>query len=79
MINIIEPRYHDRCVLVARYKIACGKDIQVKILRGSYKGVYNVKNEDICKSPVEGLKTRNGKLMAVRAIPLDKLERIDNE
>lgn len=77
MINILEPRYHDRCVLIARYKIPCGKDIEVNILRGSYKGLYKIKNEDICKSPVEGLKTRAGKMMPVRAVSLDKLERVE--
>lgn len=77
MINIIEPRYHDRCVLIARYKIPAGSDIQVNILQGAYKGVYNIKNEDICKSPVEGMMTKTGKLMSVRAVPIDKMERIE--
>ena len=77
MIEIIEPRYHDRCVLIARYKIPCGKDIQIKILRGAYKGVYNIKNDVIIKSPVEGMMTRTGKIMSVRAVPIDKMERIE--
>ncbi len=77
MINIIEPRYHDRCVLIARYKIPAGSDIQVNILRGAYKGVYKVTNDVIIKSPVEGMMTRTGKLMSVRAVPLDKMERIE--
>lgn len=77
MIEIIEPRYHDRCVLIARYKIPCGKDIQIKILRGAYKGVYSIKNDVIIKSPVEGMMTKSGKMMSVRAVPIDKMERIE--
>ena len=77
MIEIIEPRYHDRCVLIARYKIPCGKDIQIKILRGAYKGVYSIKNDVIIKSPVEGMMTKTGKMMSVRAVPIDKMERIE--
>lgn len=77
MINILEPRYHDRCVLIARYKIPCGSDVDVKILRGAYKGLYKVKNDVIIKSPVEGLMTRAGKMMSVRAVPIDEMERIE--
>lgn len=77
MINILEPRYHDRCVLIARYKIPAGSDIQVNILRGAYKGVYKIANDVIIKSPVEGMMTRAGKMMSVRAVPIDKMERIE--
>ena len=77
MIEVIEPRYHDRCVLIARYKIPCGKDIDVKILRGAYKGVYKIKNDVIIKSPVEGMMTKTGKMMSVRAVPIDKMERVE--
>lgn len=77
MIEIIEPRYHDRCVLIARYKIPCGKDIDVKILRGAYKGVYKIKNDVIIKSPVEGMMTKAGKMVSVRAVSIDKMERVE--
>ena len=76
MIVIKSPRYHDRVVLVARYKLTCGQDATIKILYGAYKGIYKAKHQDIVNSPIEGLETKQGKMIAVRAIPLDVLERI---
>ena len=72
MIKIKEPRYRDRKVLVARYRIGCGEGLTIEIQKGSYK----VSNEDICASDIESMKTRNGSSISMRAIPLDKLERI---
>lgn len=79
MIKIKEPRYRDRKVLVARYRIPCGGGVTIEILKGSYKGVYKVSNEDICSSDIESMQTRNGTTISMRAIPLDKLERIGDE
>lgn len=76
MIKIKEPRYRDGVVLVARYKIPCGGDITLEIEKGARAGIYKVKHEDIIKSPLEQLKTRAGKSIQVRAISLEKLERI---
>ena len=76
MIEIRAPRYHDRTVLLARYRLPCGQDVEVKILQGAYKGFYRVSNDVIAKSPVEGMKTKAGKIIAMRAVPLDAMERI---
>jgi hypothetical protein len=78
MIKIKEPRYRDRKVLVARYRIGCGEGLTIEIQQGSYKGIYKVSNEDICASDIESMKTRNGATISMRAIPLDKLERISD-
>lgn len=32
MINIKSPRYRDRTVLLARYRLPCGQDVKVKII-----------------------------------------------
>lgn len=79
MIAIREPRYSDQVVLVARYKIPCAHDIVVEIQKGARAGVYKVKHEDIIRSPIESMKTRTGKSLQMRAIPLDYLERIESE
>lgn len=76
MINIKSPRYRDRTVLLARYRLPCGQDVKVKINEGAYKGIYKVTNEVICQSPVEGMETKQGKIIAVRSVPLDAMERI---
>lgn len=76
MIKIIEPRYHDRAVLVARYKIPCGQDFAIQILKGAYAGEYKITNDVVCTSPIETMQTRSGKQLSMRAVPLDKIERV---
>lgn len=77
MIEIRAPRYRDRVVLLAKYRLPCGTGVDVKILYGAYKGVYHVSNEVICQSPVEPMTTKQGKQIAMRAVPLDKMERVE--
>lgn len=76
MIDIKAPRYRDRVVLLAKYRLSCGTGVDVRILYGAYKGVYHVSNEVICQSPVEPMTTKQGKQIAMRAVPIDKMERI---
>lgn len=75
MIRVWQPRYRDRKVLVARYKIPCGQGVDIEITQGAMKGIYHATHETIISSPVEQMKCRNGSTMSMRAIPLDKLER----
>lgn len=77
MIEIRAPRYRDRVVLLAKYRLSCGQDVDVKILYGAYKGIYHVSNEVICQSPVESMTTKQGKQIAMRAVPIDKMERVE--
>lgn len=77
MIEIKEPRYRDRTCLLAKYRIPCGQDVMVKILKGAYTGVYKVTNETICNSAEESMKTKAGGTIQMRAVPLDKMERIE--
>lgn len=76
MIKINEPRYHDKVVLIARYRIPCGQDFTIQILKGAYAGEYKVTNEAVCVAPIETMRTRNGKDLSMRAVPLDKLLRL---
>lgn len=75
MIIIKSPRYRDRTVLLAKYRLPCGSGVDVKILYGAYKGIYHVPNQAIINSPVEGMETKQGNIIAMRAVPLDALER----
>lgn len=77
MIIIKSPRYRDRTVLLARYRLPCGQDVTVKITEGAYKGVYKVSNDVICNSLIEGMETKQGKIIAMRVIPLDAMERVE--
>lgn len=77
MITVKSPRYHDKTVLLARYRLPCGQGVTVKILYGAYKGLYRVSNDTIINSPIEGMETKTGHVIAMRAVPLDALERIE--
>lgn len=79
MVIIKSPRYHDRTVLIARYKIPCGSGVDIRILYGAYKGDYHISSDTICKSPIESMKTRSGNTISMRAISLDELERKEDE
>ena len=50
MIEIRAPRYRDRVVLLARYRLPAGQGVDVKILHGAYKGVYHVSSMNITKT-----------------------------
>ena len=76
-IKIWQPRYRDNSCLVARFRIPCGRGINVEILKGARKGLYKVSSEDICSSPIETMRTKAGKFIEMRAIPLDKLVRVE--
>lgn len=78
MIEVWQPRWKDRRVLIARYKIPAGQDFKIKITQSAAKGIYKVTNDLVCKSPIEQMKTRAGKFIQMRAVPLDQLERIEN-
>lgn len=76
-LKIWQPRYHDSVVLLARFNLPCGQDVEVEIESGAYKGLYIATNKVICDSPTEPFTTRNGRTISMRAVPLDKLERIE--
>lgn len=80
MIEIKAPRYHDRVVLVARYRLQPAQDCKIHILNGSYKGYYLIKNDDIINSPIENMVThKSHKTISMRAVDLDKLIRLEDE
>jgi hypothetical protein len=75
-IKIKEPRYRDRSVLLARYRLPAGQNVEVEIQKGAYAGKYKCTNEVICSAPIESMLTKRGQKLSMRAIPLNKLERI---
>ena len=77
MIEIGTPRYHDRIVSIAKYKIPAGKDFPMKILKGAYAGTYLVRSNVVEDSNTGFIKSKSGMLVAMKEIPLDRLERIE--
>ena len=78
-IQIIEPRYRDMTVLIACWRLEHdGYDSLIEIMRGPRKGKYVTSYSDIMGSKIETLRTRSGKRMLVRAVPLAKLTNIED-
>lgn len=79
MIEVWEPRYHDETVLVKSDRIEAGKDLEIEITKGHYKGEYTVDHSvpPLCKH--EKMKTKRGGLVDMTIIPLDKLVEKNND
>lgn len=75
IVEIWEPRYRDRTVLIAKNKIVEGKDLGITIQKGAYKGDYIASAAVLAESPDDVLKTKSGANLNIKAVPLDKLER----
>jgi hypothetical protein len=69
IIPVWEPRYHDRKVLLATYKI--GEKNKVKILKGAFKGEYFISG--VVASSYEIVS--NGRIPCY-AVPLSQLEKL---
>lgn len=69
MIDIWSPRWHDRKVLIAKYKVSDGLN-QIRFTKAkSLKGkVYSISGMEIMKYPVE----TNGTIKCY-AVPLEKI------
>ena len=72
MIEIWQPRYKDRTVLIAKYKVCRGVNLikftKAKHLLGK---VFSARSEDICKCPVQS----NGRITCY-VVPMDMLQLI---
>ena len=73
MIEIWEPRYRDKTVLLAQYRLHDNEDVDVKIVKGFYAGNYKVSAEDIRNAERETMKTKKGGEITVVIVPLEKL------
>ena len=76
MIEIWEPRYRDRKVLVASNKVRANQDVEIEITKGFYKGKYVVDYKEVENSAREKMATKRGGEIEVICIPLDKLKKI---
>lgn len=79
MIEVYEPRYHDRTVLLANWKIAQGYPAEVRIKSGSYKGDYIVPWSALAYASITNIKSRQGKKIPMRVVKLDDLERMGED
>jgi hypothetical protein len=73
MIRIWQPRWHDRVVLIAKYKVRYGDNVIKFTKSKSLKEDYHILGEEIIKYPTES----NGKIDCY-AVPLEKMVCIKN-
>lgn len=79
MIEIWEPRWHDRTVLIAAYRVKPGEDVEIEIMKSAFKGRYIVPYEVIEKAPVEKMKTKKGGEVKVIVVSLDDIVPLEGE
>lgn len=77
MIEIWEPRYRDRVVLVAASKVK--EPLVFRITKGKYQGTYTVDHSTICQAKHEKMLTKSGGTIEMVCLPLDEIRRIDGE
>lgn len=75
MVEINQPRYRDRVVLIGVWKWSRGYDMPLRIKYGSYAGDYIVPNKAIAEAPLETILSKKGKSLTMKAVPLDLLEK----
>lgn len=69
MIEIWSPRYHDRKVLIAKYKVVSGRnDIRFTKAKSLKDKMFSIEGSEIIKYPLE----TNGTIQCY-AVDLDKL------
>lgn len=72
MIEIWSPRWHDRKVLIAKYKVSGGDNYIVFTKAKNLIGKrFTIKSNEITNCPIE----TNGTIDCY-TVPLDKLERV---
>ena len=79
MIEIYAPRYHDRKILIANWKIAQGYPAEVRIKYGSYKGDYIIPWRALAYAPITNIKSKQDKNIPMRVVNLDDLERMGKD
>lgn len=72
-ILILQPRWHDRVVLLAERRLLSHNEVVIK--HREFPAAMYITGERARQFPLEQMKTRNGGTLAVRAVPLAELEK----
>jgi hypothetical protein len=74
--EILNPRWHDRQVLLADYKISTHNAITFP-KANSMPGEYYISGISAKKYPTQPMKTKNGAIMTMRVVSIDALEPLE--
>lgn len=77
-IEVWNPRWHDRKVLIANFKLGTHNAITFPRAR-TLEGTWYISGLKAGQYPTEIMKTKSGKDMTMRVIPLDDLEPLERE
>lgn len=72
-ILILEPRWHDRTVLLAERRLLAHNEVIIE--HKDFPTPFYISGERARSFPLEQMRTKRGGTLAVRAIPLTELER----
>ena len=78
-IDIWEPRYRDKTVLIAKFRVEGDDGVDIKISRGDYRGLYHVPAEVFKTAKIEDMARKMGGYIQVYIVPLDKLIKKEEE
>lgn len=70
-LEIIAPRWHDRTLLLADWKI--GKVNQIVVKHHEYPEPFYATGDELRKFPVEEIKSKAGHMIPMRVVPLSAL------
>lgn len=74
--EIWNPRWHDRQVLLADFKIQTHNVITFPKSR-ALGGEWYISGERAKTFPTEPMKTKSGRMMTMRVVPIDELEPLE--
>lgn len=79
MIEIFEPRWRDRTVLIAKFRVGgTNSDIKIKILKSSLAGEYIVPKEALQTAKSHTMMSKQGQPISMYVVPIDSLRKVDN-
>ena len=77
LFDIIEPRWHDKKVLLANWKI--GEHNVINIRHSSFPNMFYIDGERALSYPTQPIKTKRGTEALMRVIPIDDLDNVIEE
>ena len=77
VIKIIQPRWHDRKVLVAKWKV--GEYNQILINHSSFKQPLYMSGQKIRNYPIERVERKHQPSFEVYAVPIDDFETFNEQ
>lgn len=72
-ITIFAPRFHDKVILIAKWKVSTHNIIKIT-KSPSHNGEYYLSNTTIGKYPIETVKDKTGTERLFYAVPIDELQ-----